>query len=142
MMKKLISLFTLLLCLTLLAGCGTPAPAVDNGTEADTEEGTLPSSAATTEAITEATTEETPNQKDPEVTSLDGKKIIFIGNSYTYYGKTVLEKKQTILTQAERSNDHGFFYQLSKENGANVFVAGSAYFGAADKKAFTEQMEK
>lgn len=29
-----------------------------------------------------------------------------------------------------------------KENGADVFVAGSAYFGAADKKAFTEQMEK
>ena len=28
-----------------------------------------------------------------------------------------------------------------KENGANVFVAGSAYFGAADKKSFTEQME-
>ena len=28
-----------------------------------------------------------------------------------------------------------------KENGADVFVAGSAYFGAADKKAFTEQME-
>ncbi len=29
-----------------------------------------------------------------------------------------------------------------KENGANVFVAGSAYFGAQDKKAFTEQIEK
>ena len=29
-----------------------------------------------------------------------------------------------------------------KANGADVFVAGSAYFGAADKKAFTEQMEK
>ena len=29
-----------------------------------------------------------------------------------------------------------------KENGADVFVAGSAYLGAADKKAFTEQMEK
>ena len=28
-----------------------------------------------------------------------------------------------------------------KENGANVFVAGSAYFGAQDKKAFTQQME-
>ena len=28
-----------------------------------------------------------------------------------------------------------------KENGANVFVAGSAYFGAKDKKAFTQQME-
>ena len=29
-----------------------------------------------------------------------------------------------------------------KENGANVFVAGSAYFGAADKKAFTVEIEK
>ncbi len=29
-----------------------------------------------------------------------------------------------------------------KENGADVFVAGSAYFGAADKKAFTEEIEK
>ncbi len=29
-----------------------------------------------------------------------------------------------------------------KENGANVFVAGSAYFGAADKKSFTTEMEK
>ena len=28
-----------------------------------------------------------------------------------------------------------------KDNGANVFVAGSAYFGAADKKSFTTQME-
>ncbi len=28
-----------------------------------------------------------------------------------------------------------------RENGADVFVAGSAYFGAADKKAFTRQME-
>ena len=29
-----------------------------------------------------------------------------------------------------------------KENGANVFVAGSAYFGASDKKSFTEEIEK
>ena len=28
-----------------------------------------------------------------------------------------------------------------KENGANVFVAGSAYFGAQDKKSFTQQIE-
>ena len=28
-----------------------------------------------------------------------------------------------------------------KENGADVFVAGSAYFGAQDKKSFTQQME-
>ncbi len=29
-----------------------------------------------------------------------------------------------------------------KENGANVFVAGSAYFGAQDKKAFTKEIEQ
>ncbi|MBR4017667.1 MAG: ribulose-phosphate 3-epimerase [Oscillospiraceae bacterium] len=29
-----------------------------------------------------------------------------------------------------------------KANGANVFVAGSAYFGASDKKSFTEEIEK
>ena len=28
-----------------------------------------------------------------------------------------------------------------KENGADVFVAGSAYFGAADKAAFTKAIE-
>ena len=29
-----------------------------------------------------------------------------------------------------------------KANGANVFVAGSAYFGSSDKKAFTTEIEK
>ena len=29
-----------------------------------------------------------------------------------------------------------------KANGANVFVAGSAYFGSSDKKAFTVEIEK
>jgi hypothetical protein len=34
---------------------------------------------------------------------LDGKKIIFVGNSYTYYGRAVIVKSQKILTQQERS---------------------------------------
>ena len=53
---------------------------------------------------------------------LDGKKVIFIGNSHTYYGKTVLEKKQSVLTQEARSNDMGYFYQICKNNGAEVAV--------------------
>ncbi|MBQ9953026.1 MAG: hypothetical protein IJO92_01675 [Clostridia bacterium] len=60
---------------------------------------------------------------------LDGKKIIFIGNSHTYYGKTVLEKKQKFLTQEERVNDEGFFYQLCKENGADVSVTNWTFGG-------------
>lgn len=57
-----------------------------------------------------------------ETVSLDGKKVIFIGNSFTYYGKCVLEKTQSVLTQEERSNDHGYFYQICKNNGMDVSV--------------------
>ncbi|MBQ7036795.1 MAG: hypothetical protein IJN74_04815 [Clostridia bacterium] len=60
---------------------------------------------------------------------LDGKKVLFIGNSFTYYGKTVLEKKQSVLTQGDRNSDTGFFYQLCKENGANVSVTNWTWGG-------------
>lgn len=53
---------------------------------------------------------------------LDGKKFIFIGNSYTYYGKCVLSKPVTNYSQSERSNDQGYFYQIAKENGADINV--------------------
>lgn len=70
-------------------------------------------------------------EENPEETKhmLDGKKILLIGNSYTYYGKTVLEKKQSILTQDARSNDTGYFYQLCKSNGAEVSVTNWTFGG-------------
>jgi len=52
----------------------------------------------------------------------DAKKIIFVGNSYTYYGETVLEVPQGLYDQDERKNDEGFFYQLCKANGMEVEV--------------------
>ena len=60
---------------------------------------------------------------------LDGKKFIFIGNSYTYYGKCVLEKKTTNFSFEERSHDKGYFYQIAKENGADVEVVNWTYGG-------------
>lgn len=51
---------------------------------------------------------------------LDGKKFIFIGNSYTYYGKCVINTSSQ--SQSERSNDKGYFYQIAKENGADIEV--------------------
>ena len=60
---------------------------------------------------------------------LNGKKVIFIGNSYTYYGLTVIEKKTSVLTQSERSNDKGYFYQLCKANGDNVQVTNWVFGG-------------
>jgi len=60
---------------------------------------------------------------------LDGKKVIFIGNSYVYYGQTVLSKPKTALTQAERSHDHGYFYQLCRACGAAVEVTNWTFGG-------------
>ncbi len=84
---------------------------------------------------TDPETEPQQPQDDPETDEggekhvLDGKKVIFIGNSHTYYGKTVLEKKQSVLTQQPRNNDKGFFYQLCKANGADVSVTNWTFGG-------------
>ena len=59
---------------------------------------------------------------------LDGKKIIFIGNSYTFYGNTVLDKGHR-LHQEDRVNDKGFFYQLCKSNGIDVNVTNWTFGG-------------
>lgn len=53
---------------------------------------------------------------------LDEKKVIFIGNSFTYWGRNVLNKDRSILTQSARSNDTGYFYQICKANGLDVSV--------------------
>ncbi len=53
---------------------------------------------------------------------LEGKRIIFIGDSFVYYGQTVLEKSQSVLEQTARENDHGYFYQLCRANGIEVSV--------------------
>ncbi len=67
--------------------------------------------------------------QDAEGDTLDGKKIIIIGNSYTYYGQTVLEKTQKILKQEDRSNDKGYFYQLCQDNGMEVEVTNWTFGG-------------
>lgn len=53
---------------------------------------------------------------------LDGKKVIFIGNSHVYRGLDVTQKQNSVLDQASRNNDKGYFYQLCKVNGSDVSV--------------------
>lgn len=74
----------------------------------------------------------------PDTVNLDGKKIIFIGNSHTYYGKTVLEKTQSVQSQEARSNDQGFFYQLCKANGMEPQVTNWTYGGHSLSHLFEE----
>lgn len=69
------------------------------------------------------------NDPENEYVSLDGKKIIFIGNSFIYYGQTVLEKTQKYLKQESRVGDEGYFYQLCLENGENVEVTNFTFGG-------------
>ena len=61
--------------------------------------------------------------------SLEGKKIIFIGNSFIHHGFTVLRIPQTVLGQEERSGDRGYFYQLCKSNREHVDVTAWTFGG-------------
>jgi len=110
-MKKLFSLLLALCLLLSLAACGA-APA--ETTAAPTE---------TTAAPTEATTPQA------SIDALDGKKVLFIGNSYTYWGSVVINVTCTNSSQKDRSHDKGLFYQLCKENGINVDVTNWVFAG-------------
>lgn len=62
---------------------------------------------------------------------LDGKKIIFIGNSFTYYGRTVFDGYNNVTEQVmlRRFGDEGYFYQMCKQNGADVDVTNWTWGG-------------
>ena len=78
----------------------------------------------------ETTSEESTEMEEiKKNVSLDGKRVIFIGNSYVYYGRTVINKSTSVMTQAERENDKGFFYQLCLENGMEVNVTNWTFGG-------------
>lgn len=107
-MKKLICmLLAVVVCLSIFTGCQK------NDTVKDNEQ--------------ENVVQNEQEEKEPHM--LDGKKIIFIGNSFTYYGETVMEKTQSVLEQSKRMNDDGFFYQLCKANGAEVEVTNWTFGG-------------
>ena len=64
--------------------------------------------------------------------ALDGKRVLFVGCSFTYYGGTVNPAgsyNYEDLLQAERVGDNGFFYQLCKDNGIDVDVTDWTFGG-------------
>ena len=58
-----------------------------------------------------------------------GKKVIFIGNSFIYYGRTVKHVNSKYYEQSDRINDKGGFYQLCKQNGIDVEVTNWTFGG-------------
>jgi len=102
-MKKLLSL---LLLFSLLFGMMACTPSEKPNTEPSNGENA----------------ENDPPKKE-EKNVLDGKKIIFIGDSFIYYGQVVLNGSPS------RYDDHGYFYELCKANGAEVSVTNWTYGG-------------
>jgi len=95
-MKKIVALALAVLLAAGLFGCGeTAAPA---------------------ETSAEPTTISAAQQ------ALDGKKIIFIGNSHTYVGNVVTQTYNSNPSQDKRSNNRGFFWILCQRQGINVEV--------------------
>jgi len=100
-MKRVIALaLAASICLPVLAGCGTKK---DTNTPADTTAPVLTGKEA-----------------------LDGKKVIFFGNSHLYYGNCVADVGQT-TDSSKRLNDQGLFYQLCKANGVDVQVTNYSF---------------
>lgn len=73
----------------------------------------------------------------PKLHALNGKKIIFIGNSHTYVGGVVKTVNQAKMTIADRNHDKGYFYQLCKENGAEVEVLNWTFGNHSLKDLFS-----
>ena len=96
-MKKWIAICVFALCLGLLAGCA----------EKETGSG-----------------EETQMTLDR---SLDGKRVLFVGDSFLFTGRAVLQNKE--VTEEGRRYDTGYFYQLCKAQGAEVAVTNWTYGG-------------
>lgn len=117
-MKKLFSLLLALCLLVSLAACGgEAAPATTANAPTETAVDTQPTEPTYTPAWSSGTE------------ALQGKKIIFIGNSYTFWGQTVIYKDQDVMTQDKRSYDQGYFYQLCKANGIDVAVTNWTFGG-------------
>lgn len=70
---------------------------------------------------------QTAGGKKEEKVDMNGKRIIFIGDSFVYAGKAVLSNSG--LTQKERDGDTGYFYQLCKAKGMEVSVTNWTYGG-------------
>ena len=110
-MKKLLSVLLALWLLVSLTACGAAEPA------------------QTTAAPTETTAVTEPTTPQASIDALDGKKILFIGNSYTFYGYCVMYQHYNVLTQRERTDNRGLFYYLCQEKGIDVEVTNWTFGG-------------
>ena len=127
-MKFLKRIAALLLAVLMTAGtvCGFTGCAGGESGE------TTPDVNGSQQAVPEdTTTAEETTEAIPEspYTSLDGKTVMFIGNSFLYYGGLIVNLDQ-------KKDDDGMFKHLCQANGENTVVYDCTY-GAHNIKDFT-----
>ena len=69
---------------------------------------------------------------------LDGKRFIFIGDSFVYYGNAVTRKEGEGLAYEKRIHDVGYFYQICKANGADVEIVNWTFGGHGPSAIFAD----
>ncbi len=122
--KRIVSLcLAFALMITGMAFCFTGCA----GGEADQ---TTEQAGSQTDAPEESTTAEETTEPVPEspYNSLDGKTVMFIGNSFLYYGGLIVNLDQ-------KQDDNGMFKHLCQSNGENTVVYDCTY-GAHNIKDF------
>ena len=72
-------------------------------------------------------------EEEPEYKSLDKKTVMFLGNSFVYYGYCVMEGGQG-------NADRGYFYQICKNNGESVNVYDYVWGGITLKEIYNEKL--
>lgn len=112
MKKRICIMLSTCLLLSVFAGCGKTSDQPQTTT-------------GTTDTTTAATTEAAENNS-AAMEALDGKRVIFLGNSHTYYSRCVMDKGQS-TTLTGRTKDQGLFYQLCKANGVEVDVTNYTF---------------
>ena len=124
MKRIIIFILAISMCVGLFTGCGGASVAESSSTDTQSTNVTQ---------VAEPETQPEEQQYTPAWNSgpeaLQGKKILFIGNSYTFWGQTVILKGTGVLDQKARSNDQGYFYQLCKAKGIDVSVTNWTFGG-------------
>lgn len=121
-MKKQLC-FALAACLlfSVFAGCSKTPENTKPGKEPEQNKPDATDPGTSAPEATEPTTDGVAN---PE--ALDGKRVIFFGNSHSYYSKCVIDKGQS-TTLTGRIDDQGLFYQFCKAKGVQVEVTNYTF---------------
>ena len=135
-MKKILALLMVLSILFCAVSCGGQQDEPENTSDTPSVNTEEVNKEEASEEPTDTQVPVTDEKEDEQMkTTLDGKKVIFIGDSFVYYGNVVIDGSKS------RYNDQGYFYQLCKSLGQNVSVTNWTYGGEGPTTIYNTRMD-